>query len=147
MRLTSLTIPARLVFDRRPGHREARDDFVQIQLEGVCARLLDDATELQPRLRCRPVEGSDDRDVDCALEAADVLRVCVGAERVVVGVREVGELLGKLAGPTDPCAGCEPSAAAVICSSNSECRTTAAQPASSSRFTESRRCPIGDAPR
>src|SRR5688572_5434354 len=39
-----------------------------------------------------------------------------------------------------------PSWSAVICSSNSECSTTAAHPASSRRFTASRRCPNGDAP-
>ena len=65
------------------------DHLVYVQFERVGTRLLDEPREIQPCLRCRPVEGTDDRNLHRFLQASKVVEVLVGPERVSLRLREI----------------------------------------------------------
>ena len=84
------------VLDGGGGLIRIGDDLVHVELDRIGARLLDQPGEFQPRGRCRPVEGSNHRNLDGALDPTQMLQIRVRAERVLLRLGEIGHDRGEL---------------------------------------------------
>jgi len=93
---TGSVTSATRVLDGDARHGEIGDDLVEVQFQGVSARLFDNAGELQPPFGRRAVERSDDGYLDRLFHATQVQGIFLRSLRIFVAGRKRCKALGEL---------------------------------------------------